>query len=132
ASLLRTLNQSHTALQSELASRDQQRLAAWTETLGALSAALRQEWQQAGAQAAERQLEINQALARSAQELTEHAQTQAGLLENVSARLESAAGNVSAQWHEALERQSQVSDKLAGDNREALAAAAATFEQHAS
>ena len=132
ASLLRTLNQSHTALQSELASRDQQRLAAWTETLGALSATLRQEWQQAGAQAAERQLEINQALARSAQELTEHAQTQAGLLENVSARLESAAGNVSAQWHEALERQSQVSDKLAGDNREALAAAAATFEQHAS
>lgn len=132
ASLLRTLNQSHTALQSELASRDQQRLAAWTETLGALSATLRQEWQQAGAQAAERQLEINQALARSAQELTEHAQTQASLLENVSARLESAAGNVSAQWHEALERQSQVSDKLAGDNREALAAAAATFEQHAS
>lgn len=132
ASLLRTLNQSHTALQSELASRDQQRLAAWTETLGALSATLRQEWQQAGAQAAERQLEINQALARSAQELTERAQTQAGLLENVSARLESAAGNVSAQWHEALERQSQVSDKLAGDNREALAAAAATFEQHAS
>ncbi|OMG82917.1 DUF802 domain-containing protein [Achromobacter xylosoxidans] len=132
ASLLRTLNQSHTALQSELASRDQQRLAAWTETLGALSATLRQEWQQAGAQAAERQQEINQALARSAQELTERAQTQAGLLENVSARLESAAGNVSAQWHEALERQSQVSDKLAGDNRQALAAAAATFEQHAS
>ncbi|MFY3135424.1 DUF802 domain-containing protein [Achromobacter xylosoxidans] len=132
ASLLRTLNQSHTALQSELASRDQQRLAAWTETLGALSATLRQEWQQAGAQAAERQLEINQALARSAQELTERAQAQAGLLENVSARLESAAGNVSAQWYEALERQSQVSDKLAGDNREALAAAAATFEQHAS
>ncbi|MGE8656410.1 MAG: DUF802 domain-containing protein [Achromobacter sp.] len=132
ASLLRTLNQSHTALQSELASRDQQRLAAWTETLGALSATLRQEWQQAGAQATERQLEINQALARSAADLTAHAQTQAGLLENVAARLESAAGNVSAQWHEALERQSQVSDKLAGDNRQALAAAAATFEQHAS
>lgn len=132
ASLLRTLNQSHTALQSELASRDQQRLAAWTETLGALSATLRQEWQQAGAQAAERQREINQALAHTAQELTERAQTQAGLLENVSARLESAAGNVSAQWHEALERQAQVGEKLAGDNREALAAAAATFEQHAS
>jgi len=130
ASLLRTLNASHATLQSDLASRDQQRLAAWTETLGALSATLRQEWQQAGAQAAERQLEINQALARSAQDLTEHAQTQAGLLENVSTRLETAAGNVSAQWHDALARQSQVSDKLADDNRAALAAAAATFEQH--
>ena len=38
ASLLRTLNASHATLQSDLASRDQQRLAAWTETLGALSA----------------------------------------------------------------------------------------------
>lgn len=130
ASLLRTLNASHAALQSDLASRDQQRLAAWTETLGALSATLREEWQQAGAQAAERQLEINQALARGAQDLTAHAQTQAGLLENVSARLETAAGNVSAQWHDALARQSQVSDKLADDNRAALTAAAATFEQH--
>ncbi|CUK06091.1 Domain of uncharacterised function (DUF802) [Achromobacter sp. 2789STDY5608615] len=130
ASLLRTLNASHAALQSDLASRDQQRLAAWTDTLGALSATLREEWQQAGAQAAERQLEINQALALSAQDLTAHAQAQAGLLENVSTRLETAAGNVSAQWHEALARQSQVSDKLADDNRAALAAAAATFEQH--
>lgn len=130
ASLLRTLNQSHTVLQSELASRDQQRLAAWTETLGAMSATLRQEWQAAGAQAADRQQEISLALARTAQDLTAHAHTQAGLLDSVSARLETAAGKVSAQWHEALARQAEVSDKLAGDNREALAAAAATFETH--
>ena len=99
ASLLRTLNQSHTALQSELASRDQQRLAAWTETLGAMSATLRQEWQAAGAQAADRQQEISLALARTAQDLTAHAQTQAGLLDSVSARLEAAAGNVLSLIH---------------------------------
>jgi hypothetical protein len=130
ASLLRTLNQSHTLLQSELASRDQQRLAAWTDTLGAMGATLRQEWEQSGAQAAERQEAISATLAQTVRDITAQAEVQARLLEGVSARMEAAANGVSEQWATALARQERAGEKLAGDNREALAAAAATFEQH--
>ncbi|MNW87891.1 hypothetical protein D3C86_171450 [compost metagenome] len=130
ASLLRTLNQSHTALQSELASRDQQRLAAWTETLGAMGATLRQEWEQSGAQAAARQQEIGETLARTVRDITSQATAQATLLEGVSGRMEAAALGVSEQWTRALSRQEQVSAKLAGDNQAALEDAAAAFEQH--
>ncbi|WP_447920204.1 DUF802 domain-containing protein [Achromobacter aegrifaciens] len=130
ASLLRTLNQSHSLLQTELASRDQQRLAAWTETLGAMGATLRQEWEQSGAQAAERQETISATLAQTVRDITAQAEVQAQLLEGVSARMEAAANGVSQQWTSALARQEQAGEKLAGDNRQALAAAAATFEQH--
>ncbi|QVQ27800.1 DUF802 domain-containing protein [Achromobacter deleyi] len=130
ASLLRTLNQSHTALQSELASRDHQRLSAWTETLGAMGATLRQEWEQSGAQAAARQQEISQTLAQTVRDITSQAAVQATLLEGVSARMEAAANGVSEQWTRALARQEQVSEKLAGDNQAALETAAATFERH--
>ncbi|MDH2049762.1 DUF802 domain-containing protein [Achromobacter marplatensis] len=131
ASLLRTLNQSHSLLQSELASRDQQRLAAWTETLGAMGATLRQEWQQSGAQAADRQQAISDALAQTVRDINAQAATQAGLLEGVSARMEAAANSVSDRWDAALSRQEQVGEKLATDNQQALTTAAAAFEQHA-
>ncbi|HCW19625.1 MAG TPA: DUF802 domain-containing protein [Achromobacter sp.] len=130
ASLLRTLNQSHSLLQSELASRDQQRLAAWTETLGAMGATLRQEWQQSGAQAADRQQAISDALAQAVRDINAQAATQASLLEGVSARMEAAANNVSDRWEAALSRQEQVGEKLATDNQQALTTAAAAFEQH--
>jgi hypothetical protein len=87
----------------------------------------------------------NQALAghqRSGEALAEHLRTSldrftetfeqrsAGLLEGVSARLEATAGSVSDAWNLALSRQEHVSEKLADRNQHALAAAAATFEQH--
>lgn len=131
ASLLRTLNQSHAALQSELASRDQQRLAAWTETLGAMGATLRTEWEQSGALSAARQQEISDALARTVRDIGSQAAAQAALLEGVSARMEAAANGVSEQWTNALIRHEQSGEKLARDNQQALIAAAATFEQHA-
>jgi hypothetical protein len=131
ASLLRTLNQSHSLLQSELASRDQQRLAAWTETLGAMGATLRQEWQQSSAQAADRQQAISDTLAQTVRDINAQAATQASLLEGVSARMEAAANSVSDRWDAALSRQEQVGEKLATDNQQALTTAAAAFEQHA-
>ncbi|MGH8816874.1 MAG: DUF802 domain-containing protein, partial [Achromobacter pestifer] len=130
ASLLRTLNQSHTLLQSDLASRDQQRLAAWTETLGAMGATLRQEWQQAGAQAADRQQAIGDTLAQTVRDINAQAAAQASLLEGVSTRMETAANGVSERWNAALSRQEEVSEKLAADNQLALTTAAAAFEQH--
>jgi len=131
ASLLRTLNQSHTALQTELASRDQQRLAAWTETLGAMGATLRQEWEQSGSQAAARQQEVNDALARTARDVATQAAAQASLLEGVSARMEAAANGVSEQWTRALVRQEEAGEKLAAGNQAALETATAAFGQQA-
>jgi hypothetical protein len=75
ASLLRTVGQSHADLQEELASRDQQRLAAWTEALGSMAAALSREWEQAGTRTASRQQEICDTLARTSDDIS--AQTQA-------------------------------------------------------
>ena len=51
AALLRTLEQSHVGLQTELASRDAQRLAAWTDTLAAMAASLERSAGQISAQA---------------------------------------------------------------------------------
>ncbi|SAL47912.1 chemotaxis protein [Caballeronia udeis] len=58
-------------------------------------------------------------------------QRSAGLLEGVSARLETTAGRVSEAWNAALSQQTSVGEKLASHNQQALAAAAATFGQHA-
>lgn len=51
ASLLRTVGDAQGELQAALTARDEQRLAAWTESLTSMGAALQKEWQQAGAQA---------------------------------------------------------------------------------
>ena len=75
ASLVRTVNESHADLQAMLTSQDQQRLTTWSETLGSMTAALIQQWEQAGAQTASRQQEICDTLARTAHDIS--AQTQA-------------------------------------------------------
>ncbi|MFH0129478.1 DUF802 domain-containing protein [Variovorax sp. VaC1] len=75
ASLLRTVGQAHTDLQTEMASRDQQRLAAWTQALEAMAASLQQEWQQAGARGESQQQEICKTLAETASQIA--AQTDA-------------------------------------------------------
>ena len=53
----------------------------------------------------------------------------AGLVDGVSGRLEAAAGNVSQAWKEALSRQEQAGETLAVRHEQALAAAAASFEE---
>ena len=75
ASLLRGVGQSHAELQTELGSKDEQRLAAWTEALGAMAATLSKEWEQSGARTASRQQEICETLAQTARDTS--VQTQA-------------------------------------------------------
>lgn len=75
ASLVRAVGQSHTGLQSELAARDEQRLAAWTGTLGSMATTLSKEWEQVGARTASRQQEICETLAQTARDIS--AQTHA-------------------------------------------------------
>jgi len=50
ASLLRTVGESHAQMQTVMASRDEERLAAWSAKLDTMVATLGKEWQQAGEQ----------------------------------------------------------------------------------
>ena len=69
ASLQAASRQSHVELQTALEARDQQRLAAWTDALGAMGAKLSQAWEMAGADTASRQQETCDALAKTAREM---------------------------------------------------------------
>ncbi|HDR8906167.1 TPA: DUF802 domain-containing protein [Burkholderia multivorans] len=89
--LLTTIRDSHTGLQTQLAARDEQRLSAWNESLAAMAAALRDEWQQASAHAAARQQDICDTLARTATDIAAQAQAQASDTINEIGRLVQAA-----------------------------------------
>ncbi|AKM02244.1 DUF802 domain-containing protein [Burkholderia pyrrocinia] len=58
------------------------------------------------------------------------AQRSTDLLDGVAMRLESTEGRLSDAWREALSRQEQVGETLAGQHARALGEAAATFERH--
>ncbi|HEF4778338.1 TPA: DUF802 domain-containing protein [Burkholderia multivorans] len=89
--LLTTIRDSHTGLQTQLAARDEQRLSAWNDSLAAMAAALRDEWQQASAHAAARQQDICDTLARTANDIAAQAQAQASDTINEIGRLVEAA-----------------------------------------
>ena len=82
ATLLQTLETSHAGLQAALAAQDAQRLAAWTDSLTAMGAALREDWAQAGAETTRQQQAICDTLARTAD--TIGAQTQAHASETIA------------------------------------------------
>ncbi|OND24796.1 chemotaxis protein [Burkholderia pseudomallei] len=159
AALLRTIGESHSALQATLESRDEQRLATWTDSLGSIAAKLGTEWAQTSAQAANRQQTICDALAHTARDLSAQAtafeQHTAALLRTMSeshsalqATLESrdeqrlatwadSLGSIAAklgtEWEQtsaqAANRQQAICDALAHTARD-LSAQATAFEQH--
>ncbi|SCK31408.1 Uncharacterized protein conserved in bacteria [Variovorax sp. HW608] len=57
-------------------------------------------------------------------------QRSASLVEDISTRLQSTVGSVSDTWGGALAQHERTSEKLSADTQQALAAAAASFEQH--
>ncbi|CAJ7562592.1 Methyl-accepting chemotaxis protein [Burkholderia pseudomallei] len=159
AALLRTIGESHSALQATLESRDEQRLATWTDSLGSIAAKLGTEWAQTSAQAANRQQAIYDALAHTARDLSAQAtafeQHTAALLRAMSeshsalqATLESRDEQRLATWTDSLgsiaaklgtewaqtsaqaaNRQQAICDALAHTARD-LSAQATAFEQH--
>jgi hypothetical protein len=77
SSLISIVRESHTELQATLESRDQQRLAAWMESLDGMTSSLGQKWEHAGEQAASRQQAICDTLARTAGDISAQAQAHA-------------------------------------------------------
>ncbi|CAB3784737.1 DUF802 domain-containing protein [Paraburkholderia fynbosensis] len=115
ASLLRSVGQSHADLQTALASRDEQRLLVWSETLGSMATKLSEQWEQSGAQTASRQQAICEALAQTARDIS--AQTQAHASETIGEidRLVQAAA-------EAPKAAANLQAELAARDQERLAA----------
>ena len=66
ATLLASVDAAHGALRTDLAARDDQRLAAWTGAMENLAATLRAEWQQAGALAQDQHAQVGRTLAETA------------------------------------------------------------------
>jgi len=111
------LDQALSGLQAQLAARDEQRLAAWSASLTDMSAALQREWQQAGAQTAERQAQICSTLEQTAGRMATQAEAHAGrtlaeihALVNTASEAPRAAAELVAQLRDKL------SDSLARDN----------------
>ncbi|CAK0423827.1 Methyl-accepting chemotaxis protein [Burkholderia pseudomallei] len=159
AALLRAIGESHSALQATLESRDEQRLATWTDSLSSIAAKLGTEWAQTSAQAANRQQTICDALAHTARDLSaqatafeqhtaallraigeSHSALQATLESRDEQRLatwtdslSSIAAKLGTEWAQtsaqAANRQQTICDALAHTSRD-LSAQATAFEQH--
>lgn len=116
AALLRTIGESHSALQATLESRDEQRLATWTDSLGSIAAKLGTEWEQTSAQAANRQQAICDALAHTARDLSAHTQAHASATIAEISRLVQAASEAPRVAAEVVaELRQKLSDSMVRD-----------------
>ena len=117
AALQRTVDQAHAALQTQVAAGDAERLAGWTSSLTEMAGTLREEWQQAGAQAARQQQEICSTLAETARSLSGQVEAQAHDTIAEVGRLVEAAAQAPRIAAEVIgELRSKLSDSLAQDN----------------
>ena len=117
ASLLATVQQAHAELQSDSATRDQQRVEAMARSLEAMAESLRQQWQQAGAQSLEQQQRVVETMERTARDITGQAETQARATIAEIARLVQAASEAPRAAAEVIsELRQKLADSMARDN----------------
>ncbi|KQP18804.1 DUF802 domain-containing protein [Pseudorhodoferax sp. Leaf267] len=117
AALQRTVEQAHADLRTQVEARDSERLAAWTASLADMAAALRDTWQQAGAQAARQQQDICNTLADTARTITHQAEAQAhDTILEIGRLVEAAAQAPRAAAEVIGELRAKLSDSLAHDN----------------
>ncbi|MHC6053475.1 DUF802 domain-containing protein [Ralstonia solanacearum] len=116
ATLQRTLHQSHADLQAGLASRDEQRLAAWTDTLGSMATTLSQQWDQAGARTASHQQAICETLARTAHDISARTQAHASdTIAEMSRLVQAASEAPKAAAEVVAELRQKLSDSMVRD-----------------
>jgi len=110
------VRQSHADVQAVLESRDQERLATWTESFGAMASALSKNWEQTGEQVATRQQEICDVLAETARDIS--AQTQAhasNTIAEISRLVEAASEAPKAAAEVVAELRQKLSDSMVRD-----------------
>ncbi|RZL93717.1 MAG: DUF802 domain-containing protein, partial [Variovorax sp.] len=117
AALLQSLGTAHGELQAALASRDETRLAAWTDSLAAMAAQLQQEWQQAGANTTRQQEEITRALAQTAHDMSSQAEAHArATIAEITTLVQAAAEAPRAAAEVIAELRQKLSDSMVRDN----------------
>lgn len=117
AGLLQSVDQAHAGLQTDIASRDTQRLAAWTQALEAMAAALRQEWQQAGEHTVREQRALGETLTLAVREMSERTEAQAThTIAEVTGLVQAASEAPRAAAEVVAELRTQLSDSMARDN----------------
>ena len=121
-----------TALRGTVAAAVERQLSELASGFAATTTTVAEIWKQSLVQ----QQQANEALTRELGGALDgfgasFAQRSSALIEGVSARLDSTAEQVAQAWGQALSQPQDASTALAARNQEALAAAAATFEQHA-
>ncbi|RDZ27895.1 DUF802 domain-containing protein [Lysobacter silvisoli] len=117
ASLLQAVDRSQVELRTALASQDEQRLTAWTESLAAMSAALCEDWARAGQEVAQRQQQICDALARSADEIGARTQAHASdTIAEISRLVDTASEAPKAAAGVIAELRENLSESMARDN----------------
>ncbi len=117
AALLRTVDKVHVDLQAQMASRDQQRLAAWTQALESMAVSLQKEWQQAGTQTLGQQQQICKTLEQTARDMATQAQTHAShTIAEISRLVQAAAEAPRAAAEVIAELREKLSDSMARDN----------------
>ncbi|MCD9031223.1 DUF802 domain-containing protein [Luteimonas sp. Y-2-2-4F] len=116
ASLVAGVDEAQARLQAALAAQDRERLSAWTEALAGTGRALREDWAQAGAQAAQRQQAICDTLERTAAGLAERTQAQAReTIAETSRLLQAAAEAPKAAAEVVAELRAGLSESMARD-----------------
>jgi hypothetical protein len=117
AGLVQSVDQAHASLQTDIASRDAQRLAAWTQSLEAMATALRQEWQRAGEHTVREQRALGETLTLAVREMSERTAAQAThTVTEVAGLLQAAAEAPRAAADVVAELRTQLSDSMARDN----------------
>ncbi len=117
ASLLATVDQAHGRLHGELAARDEARLAAWTESLAGVAAALRAEWEDTGNRTLARQQEICDNFSAAVGDLTTQAAARSEhMITEIERLLEAASQAPKAAAEMLAELRQKLSDSMARDN----------------
>ncbi|RYF79624.1 MAG: DUF802 domain-containing protein [Comamonadaceae bacterium] len=117
AALLQALQQAQAERQAHAAAQDAQRLAAWTDSLGAMRDGLQQHWTQAGVENAARQQQICDTLAATAREITAQSEAHArGTIEQIGQLVQAAAEAPRAAAEVVAELRQKLSDSMVRDN----------------
>lgn len=117
ATLLASLGESASALQAELAAKDDARLAAQTRAMEAMTAALQQEWRQAGERTLAQQEQICTTLGETARDISAEAKAQAtGTIDEVARLMHTAAEAPRVAAEVIGELRQELSASMARDN----------------
>jgi hypothetical protein len=116
AALLKAVDQSHASLQTTLAGRDEQRLAAWSQALTTMAASLQAQWQQAGEQTLQQQAAICSTLEQTAARITAQAEAHAhGTLAEITQLAQTASEAPRAAADLVAQLRDKLSDSMARD-----------------